>query len=209
MKKSFLLYIDSLIILDHLSDEQCGILFKAIRDYAKGEDIVLDTMLNIAFLPIRNQIDRDMEKYENICERNRENGSKGGRPSKPKKPNGLSGNPNKPKKAHNDTDTDNDTDKDNKECCELPNYVSKSTWRDVKAHRNKIKKPMTARAEKLLLKNFEEIHNAGMSVDDAVDMMVQKGWTSVSVEWMNNAIGKKQDRIQRSGFEHNDYRPEI
>jgi len=112
-QKSFLLYTDSLDILEHLSDEQSGKLFKAIRSYISGDILKLDPLLMVAFVPIRNQIDRDLEKYNNICERNKVNGSKGGRPKKPKKPTGLSGNPknpSKPKKAYNDNDTDNDTD---------------------------------------------------------------------------------------------------
>ena len=33
MRKSFILHSDSLLILDELSNEQAGILFKAIKDY--------------------------------------------------------------------------------------------------------------------------------------------------------------------------------
>ena len=36
-----------------------------------------------------------------------------------------------------------------------------------------------------------------------------KDWKACVRTWKNNNQGKKQDRIQRSGFEHNDYRPEI
>lgn len=110
MRKSFILYSDSLDVLDHLTDEQAGVLFKAIKSYNNSDEITLDSLLNIAFIPIRNHLDRDNEKYENICERNRANGLKGGRPPKPKEPTGLTGNPKKPKKAYNDSDSDSGND---------------------------------------------------------------------------------------------------
>jgi len=114
-RKSFILHIDSLDILEHLTDEQSGQLFKAIKSYMNGEEILLDALLNIAFIPIKNQLDRDLLKYNSICARNKANGLKGGRPAKPKKPTGLSGNPknpSEPKKADSDNDSDNDSDSD-------------------------------------------------------------------------------------------------
>jgi hypothetical protein len=51
---------------------------------------------------------RDLKKWEGICKRNKDNGSKGGRPKnseEPKKPNGLSGNPKEPKKPDSDIDS--------------------------------------------------------------------------------------------------------
>lgn len=82
-KDSFVLYVDSLEILDSLSEKQCGQLFKAIRDYAKGnEPKNIDPVVEIAFIPIRNYMDRNAKKYEAKCERARENGRLGGRPKK-------------------------------------------------------------------------------------------------------------------------------
>lgn len=104
-RKSFVLYKDSLEILDDLTDEQAGKLFKAIRSYQTGEEIELDPITKIAFTPFRTHFVRDDEKYQKIVERNKNNGSKGGRPKnpeEPKKPSGLNGNPNEPKKADSD-----------------------------------------------------------------------------------------------------------
>jgi hypothetical protein len=56
-----------------------------------------------------------MEKYKKICERNKANGKKGGRPSDiytPKNPVGSIGLKDKPRKADNDSDKDNDSDSD-------------------------------------------------------------------------------------------------
>lgn len=77
-KKSFLLHIDSLDILDDLTDEQAGLLFKAIKAHQKSEGFIIDSIVKIAFSPFKNQFIRDDDKYENICAKRAESGSKGG-----------------------------------------------------------------------------------------------------------------------------------
>lgn len=80
-KKSFLVYMDCEQHLQLLSNEERGKLFMALFGYTKrGEIPQFDGMLKMAFSFIKAQMDRDIEKYEAICERNRSNGAKGGRP---------------------------------------------------------------------------------------------------------------------------------
>ena len=106
-KKSFILYCDIIHTVEQLNDVDAGKLFKHVLRYVndlnpEADDIII----KIAFEPIKQQLKRDLEKYERLCVRNAENGKSGGRPRKPKKPNGLIGNSEKPKKADNDTDND-------------------------------------------------------------------------------------------------------
>lgn len=118
-KKSFILHLDSLEILDDMNLEQKGILFDAIRNFHLGIETDLDFGMKMAFAPFKNQFIRDNEKYSVIVERNKSNGSKGGRPPKEskekeaKKPTGLFGLSEKPKKADNDNDNESDNDNDN------------------------------------------------------------------------------------------------
>jgi hypothetical protein len=110
-KKSFLIYCDIIHTVQHLTDEEKGKLFQHLLEYVNDLNPILnDRLLTAVFEPIKQQLKRDLVKYENICNRNSRNGSLGGRPKKPKKPSGLFENPEKPKKA--DTDTDTDIDKD-------------------------------------------------------------------------------------------------
>jgi hypothetical protein len=114
-KKSFLLHIDSLDVLDHLTDEQCGQLLKAFKSYHSGDELELSPMLSIAFTPFKNQFKRDLNTYENVCNRNKINGMKGGRPRNPENPVGslvTQRNPEKPKKPDSDNDSDNKKDSD-------------------------------------------------------------------------------------------------
>jgi hypothetical protein len=69
-KKSIILHLDSLEILNELNNEQKGILFDAIYQYNLGNEIELDFALKIAFLPFKNQFKRDNESYNKIMESN-------------------------------------------------------------------------------------------------------------------------------------------
>ena len=114
-KKSFLLYCDLLEVAKELDDKSRGELFLYILKYVNDlNPEPPNELIKMLFIPIKQQLKRDLKKYENICNRNKTNGSKGGRPKKPKKPTGLTGNPKKPKKPDTDTDTDIDIDKENK-----------------------------------------------------------------------------------------------
>lgn len=87
-KASFLMYLDYEDQFNIMTDEQIGQLMRAIIKYEKtGEVPNLDGMLKMAFSFIKTQLDRDREKYEARCEKNRENAKKGGRPRKKQKDN--------------------------------------------------------------------------------------------------------------------------
>ena len=82
--------------LKRLSNEEVGNLFRQLMLYHAGRyDEMEDFVDNegIAFDFIANDIDRMEEKYNATCETNRQNGSKGGRPKKPIKPNETEENP--------------------------------------------------------------------------------------------------------------------
>jgi uncharacterized phage protein (TIGR02220 family) len=78
-KKSFVLHIDSLDILDDLEDEQVANLFRAIKAFQNDEEPKLDAMTKLVFLPFKNQFIRDNDKYEETRKRRAEAGSKGGK----------------------------------------------------------------------------------------------------------------------------------
>jgi hypothetical protein len=133
-KKSFLLYLDTLEILHKLTDEQAGKLLKAFLAYHSEQDLKLDPMLDLVFFSFQAQFERDGIKYNNIVERNKNNGLKGGRPKNPakaKEPSGLSGNPSKPKEADSVSDKDSDSDKDNKDLVQAEPKRSKFKFSDV------------------------------------------------------------------------------
>lgn len=122
MRDSFLLYKSFYAPISGLSDKQMGRLFRAIFLYQIDGSTQVDADIQMAFSFFKNQMDIDGGKYQKVVERNKRNGSKGGRPSKgkntiiesenpknPKNPVGLK----KPKKPDNENEYDNLSLKDN------------------------------------------------------------------------------------------------
>jgi hypothetical protein len=108
MKRSFIMYHDQYLIVKDLDDQTFSILMRAVFEYAEhGTMPDFKGLMLSTFMSFKITIDRDIKKYESICERNRENGKAGGRP---KKPSGFSGNPKKPKKADSDSVSENESD---------------------------------------------------------------------------------------------------
>lgn len=76
--KSFIIHKDSLLILNELSDDEAGKLFKAIFHYQTFGNIEkIDQLTKIALNPFLNQFKRDQEKWEEECKRSSEKGKLG------------------------------------------------------------------------------------------------------------------------------------
>jgi hypothetical protein len=68
-KKSFVLYSDQRSMIDMLSDEHAGQLLKHIYSYVNDENPINDNILiNLAFEPIKQQLKRDLVKWESTKE---------------------------------------------------------------------------------------------------------------------------------------------
>lgn len=66
-KDSFILYTEQKEVLDKLTDEQAGRLFKAIYEYAATNNLPkLDSLLDLVVIPFKQNIDRNNEKWEEI-----------------------------------------------------------------------------------------------------------------------------------------------
>jgi hypothetical protein len=78
MKKSFILYIDSLNILSNLNTQQAGELFIAIYNYHLTGEMPTEFWIKLALTPFINQWERDSEKWERVKQVRKESGRKGG-----------------------------------------------------------------------------------------------------------------------------------
>ena len=79
MKKSFILYVDSLEILDDLTIEQRGLLFYGIYQYHNGQEPNLSGEVKIVFKMLLKQFIRDADKWDSIREKRAIAGAKGGK----------------------------------------------------------------------------------------------------------------------------------
>lgn len=114
-------YKDWMDAIRDLPDDVRLDIYEAVIEYATTGNIKgLKPMANIAFNFIKTTIDRDMETYRSVVERNRINGGKGGRPKKetqnnPENPVGFLGTQRNPKNLDSDSVNDNDSGSDKNE----------------------------------------------------------------------------------------------
>lgn len=115
-KESFILYLEHQAVFEMLTDEQAGQLIKNIFEYEKtGQVPKMEQMLNVAFIPIKQDLDKNRAKYEKVVERNKKNIEKRWQnklPDNTKNTTGKNGIPNDTKNTDNDYDYDNDYDND-------------------------------------------------------------------------------------------------
>lgn len=64
-KKGFILYADQKELFEQLPDEKAGQLIKFIMKYVNDENPSTDDLIiNLAFTPIKQQLKRDLQKFE-------------------------------------------------------------------------------------------------------------------------------------------------
>ena len=79
--RTFIVYDEIKDTLDEMTDEEIGKLFRGMVDYhVTGEEPDLKGGLKFAFIPIRQQMDRDDDKWNRTREARAEAGRKGGAP---------------------------------------------------------------------------------------------------------------------------------
>ena len=74
-KKSFVLYADLISNIDHLTNEEKGILFNHLLEYVNDMNPILeDRLILTAWKPIERQLKRDLQKYEGTKEERSKSG---------------------------------------------------------------------------------------------------------------------------------------
>ena len=82
-KKSFILYADMIHTVRKMGKDKAGELFMTILSYVNDENpLVEDLLVDLVFEPIKQQLKRDLSRWDKFKEKQIENGKKGGRPKK-------------------------------------------------------------------------------------------------------------------------------
>ena len=187
-KKSFLIYFDWEDSLSVLNEREKGLMFWSLFKYAKyGEFPSFNNRMILGmFNSYRGAIDRDIKKYEAICDRNTKNGKTGGRPKK----SDIDSNKTqitqwdiwKPKKPDKDRDKDKDKDKD-KDNIDIPPFSSKTVcgYSDdfLKFWREYPKKVGKGEA-------FKKWKKMKVSGDELSDIMNALKWQKATDVWRKN-----------------------
>ena len=187
-KKSFLVYYDNEIIVCRLSDDEAGKLFKSLFPYGREQikpDFESSPALAMAFDVLSMTIDRDTEKYEKRCEKNRENGRKGGlakvskyKQSLPSAKQGLAN------LADRDRDKDKDRERDSidyQQIADLYNETCVSFPRLTKLSESR-KKAIRARLKQYSVDDFRRMFELAES-SDFLKGKNDRNW-SATFDWM-------------------------
>lgn len=195
--KSFILHKDSLSVLNKLSDEQAGKLFKSIFLYQTEDILPDDELTSIIFEPFLNQFKRDVENYTKTCEARKIAGSKGG---KQKVANASKSKQKVANLADSDSKNKNKNKNDSESKNDLPIFINKDLFDSFVEMRNKIKKPLTDKAKELLIKdltNFENLKAGNANI--AIENSIKNSWQGV--------FEPKQQPKQNTYSKNNDYDP--
>lgn len=113
-QRGFIVYGDIQDVLTELDDQQTAQLFRGMVDYfVSGKDPKFTGILKFVFIPIKQQMDRNADKYEKKCEKMRENANKRWQNAIASKSNQLDANDaNTNTNTNTDTNTKKDTDTD-------------------------------------------------------------------------------------------------
>ena len=206
MRKSFILHIDSLGILDELTDEQAGQLFKLIAEYHnpnKPNKTQTTQLVNLAFYSFKNQFERDFQTYQNVVNSNRNNGKNGGRPKKE--------NPEEPKKPDNKNKNNNKNNNNNINNIDLSfvdfEYLNSfELWLEYKKTKNQ--KYKTQKSLEICYKNLLTISNNDPDVArQIIENSIANNYSGLFPLKQNNIqpVGKAQNYIQLYNQIQDDY----
>ena len=71
--------------------------------------------------------------------------------------------------------------------------------RDFYEYRKKIKAIKTARPLEMYLNQLKKIQDAGYKVSEAIELMKQREWQTIKLEWIENEYKQKQDNQNTTG----------
>jgi len=167
-KNKIFVYKDWLNNFEDLTDEELGKIMRHFFEYVNDLNPVLeDRLLNLVWKPIESTLKRDLKKWEEKSEKNRESAR-----MRWDKNNANAYERKKRNAKHADRDRDRDKDRDSDILLEKETKELFKTWLD---YRKEIKKPIksqrtkTSLAKKMQKEGFEKSKRA-------VDQSIQNSW---------------------------------
>ena len=172
-KKSVLLYCDLIHTIEKMDDKTAGEFFKHFLRYINDLDPQTENpLVDIVFESVKQNLKRDLKKWESRAERSRLNGTKGGRPKKPKETQKTQQVILKPKKPDTVTVTVNVKDTVNDILLEKETKELFNSWIE---YRKEIKKPI--KSKRTLISLAKKIKKEGFEKSkEVIELSIQNGW---------------------------------
>lgn len=199
-KKSFVLYADLIKSIEHLTNEEKGILFNHLLEYVNDKNPVLqDRLILTAWKPIELQLKRDLIKFEEVKAKRSEAGKRSAELRALKNDENNSTNSTSVESVEqtstNSTDNVNDNDNDNVNVINnniiepinwpvLLDFFNKTTGKKCKVISKKVKEQFNAR----LKEGFTKVDIANAIVNASNDEYhIQKKLKYITLEFVSRA----------------------
>ncbi len=201
-KDSFILYTEQKEVIDNLSDEDAGKLFKGIFEYTLGNEPEFNNLLKLVFIPIRQQLERNAKKYSEIREKRRIAGAKGGKQKIANQANANFAKQNQANQAVNVHVNDNDNV-----------YLSLDKYKEnnnTNFQKGKFKKPTIEEIKNYCLErkntiNAQQFFDYYESKGWLIGKNPMKDWKAAIRTWEQNQIKYKNNKNGLEEIESFDY----
>jgi hypothetical protein len=207
-KKSFVLYSDLLKSIEHLTNEEKGILFNHLLEYVNDLNPVLtDRLILTAWKPIELQLKRDLIKFEEVKAKRSDAGKRSAELRALKNEEQTSTNSTSVESVQqtstNSTVNDNDnvTDNDNeiKDITALPKFSFYHSLITYGGNENlvsdwlKVRKTKKATNTETAYKKFiNQVEKSGHSINDVLEKCIEKSWSGFEADWYKKENVKQQ-----------------
>jgi len=198
-KKSVLLYCDLIHTVDPLTDEEAGRLFKHYLSYINDlNPEPIDRLTGLLFEPIKQNLKRDLVKWESKSLKNSENAKLRWDKKNANACERIESNANYADKV-TVTVTDNVIDKD----INLNKFNFKNSLLDLGIELNIVetflsvrKKKKSVNSELAFTKIKNEITKSGLTPNEAIKIAAEKSWSGFEADWINKSQTQPQQPIQ-------------
>ena len=192
MMKYVQIYFDFIENIESLTFEERGHLFTEILRYAMdGEMPEFHGNERYVFPSIKNQIDRDHNRYREICEARAEFGQRGGLAKASKSKQKVA------KVGKSSQDKDKDKEKDNTPTEYSADSAFEIAMNEFREHRKSIKAPLNELSEKKIRNELERLTDGDEEKKiQILDQSIRNGWKGV--------FQLKDDRPVRNYSEHHE-----
>lgn len=221
-KKSFVLYADLIKSIEHLTNEEKGVLFNHLLEYVNDKKPVLeDRLILTAWKPIELQLKRDLVKFEEVKAKRSEAGKRSAELRALKVDEQTSTNPTSVESdeqtSTNPTDNDsvNDNDNDNDNVNDINNnkalpfsfYNSMIKYgfdKNLVSEWLKVRKTKKATNSETAFNSFiKEVEKTNANINDVLTECIVKSWSGFKSEWYKkdsflNSTEKKKYEVSNA-----------